>query len=176
MTMTESLITHAKLTNEGRRASGDVRICGGRIEHIDSSRRAEPGERVFDAVRRWLMPGMINDPVHLREPGLENKADIDSESRASLADDYRRCSERSRDSCHDSGHARERYFADLTVADPRKRQTVRRENALSKCGGSPFAGETFRSRIAATFVNSHLGHVDARVDDSTPGMRLGFAR
>jgi len=446
MTMTDWLITNAEIINEGRRVSGDVRIRGGRIERIDSSLSPAPGERVFDAAGRWLMPGMIDDQVHFREPGLEHKADIESESRAclaggvtsymempntkppavsieALADKYRRGSERSRvnyafylgatndnlevirkldphsapgikvfmgsstgnmlvdnpqtleaifrdapvpiithcedtpiisaneararerwgddipadqhplirsreacvksttlaiglarrhgtrlhvlhlstademalfepgpvagkritaETCvhylhfcdadyarlghlikcnpaiktaadrdaiirglaegrvdvlatdhaphlpsekahpytsapsglplsqfvlqcafervfdgqltlervveavthapatlfnvHDRGYVREGYFADLTVVDPRKPQTVRREDVLSKCGWSPFEGETFRSSIAATFVNGHLGYVDGRVDDSTRGMRLGFKR
>ena len=44
-----------------------------------------PGEHVVDADGRWLMPGMIDDQVHFREPGLEYKADIASESAAAVA-------------------------------------------------------------------------------------------
>ena len=83
--MTDWLITNAELINEGRRQRADVRIRAGRIERIDSQLDAQPGETVFDAAGRWLMPGMIDDQVHFREPGLEQKADIASESRACLA-------------------------------------------------------------------------------------------
>ena len=76
----------------------------------------------------------------------------------------------------DRGFLREGYFADLTLVDPHKPQTVRREDVLSKCAWSPFEGTTFRSSIAATFVNGELGFVDGRIDDATRGQRLQFAR
>jgi dihydroorotase len=47
---------------------------------------------------------------------------------------------------------------------------------LSKCGWSPFEGYTFRSSIAATFVNGRLGWNDGELDDSVRGERLEFAR
>lgn len=83
--MTDWLITNAELVNEGRRFHADVRVRGGRIERIDASLAAQPNERVFDAAGRWLLPGMIDDQVHFREPGLTHKADIESESRACAA-------------------------------------------------------------------------------------------
>ncbi len=83
--MTNRLVTNALLVNEGRRFEADLRIRDGRIERIDASLAALPGEEVFDAAGAWLLPGMIDDQVHFREPGLEHKADIASESRACLA-------------------------------------------------------------------------------------------
>jgi dihydroorotase len=83
--MTDWLITNAEIVNEGRRRHGDVAIRGGRIDRIGSSLTARPGDRVLDARGRWLLPGMIDDQVHFREPGLTHKADIESESRACLA-------------------------------------------------------------------------------------------
>ena len=84
--MTDWLITNAELVNEGRRVHADLRIRGGRIEHIGASLTSRGGgERVFDAEGRWLLPGMIDDQVHFREPGLTHKADIESESRACVA-------------------------------------------------------------------------------------------
>jgi dihydroorotase len=83
--MTDWLITNAELVNEGRRFHADVRVRGGRIERIDAALAAQPGEHVFDAAGRWLLPGMIDDQVHFREPGLTHKADIESESRACAA-------------------------------------------------------------------------------------------
>lgn len=83
--MTDWLIVNAEMINEGRRFHGDLRIRNGRIEQIGSGLSAREGEQVLDAAGRWLMPGMIDDQVHFREPGLERKADIESESRACLA-------------------------------------------------------------------------------------------
>ncbi|MGB0132418.1 dihydroorotase [Dokdonella sp.] len=83
--MNDWLITNALLVNEGRRINGDLRIRDGRIERIDSQIAAQANERVFDAAGRWLLPGMIDDQVHFREPGLEQKACIETESRACVA-------------------------------------------------------------------------------------------
>lgn len=83
--MTDWLITNALIVNEGRRFSGDLRVRNGRIERIERGIAALPGEQVLDARGRWLLPGMIDDQVHFREPGLEHKATIESESRACLA-------------------------------------------------------------------------------------------
>jgi len=83
--MTDWLITNAELVNEGRRRQADLRIKDGRIERIDAGLAARPDERVLDAKGRWLLPGMIDDQVHFREPGLTHKADIEHESRACVA-------------------------------------------------------------------------------------------
>jgi len=83
--MNDWLITNAHMVNEGRRFEGDLRIRNGRIERIDGQISAQPNERVFDAAGRWLLPGMIDDQVHFREPGLEHKANIETESRACVA-------------------------------------------------------------------------------------------
>lgn len=79
------LIRNALIVNEGSRQEGDLRIREGRIAAIGSSLSAQPGERIFDAQGRWLLPGMIDDQVHFREPGLEHKGDLASESRAAVA-------------------------------------------------------------------------------------------
>lgn len=83
--MTDWLITNAELVNEGRRFHADLRVRNGRIERIEPQLAAQPDERVFDAKGRWLLPGIIDDQVHFREPGLTHKADIQSESRACAA-------------------------------------------------------------------------------------------
>jgi len=83
--MSDWLITNAVIVNEGRRIEGDVNIRNGRIHRIGPSLTARAGDRVLDARGRWLLPGMIDDQVHFREPGLTHKADIASESRACLA-------------------------------------------------------------------------------------------
>lgn len=83
--MTDCLIINAELVNEGRRFHADVRLRNGRIEHIGGDLTSTGNERIVDAAGCWLLPGMIDDQVHFREPGLTHKADIESESRACAA-------------------------------------------------------------------------------------------
>jgi len=82
---TDWLIKNAELVNEGRRFHADLRVRQGRIETIAGTLDARPGEQVIDASGLWLLPGMIDDQVHFREPGLTQKADIAHESRACAA-------------------------------------------------------------------------------------------
>jgi len=79
------LITNAHLVNEGTSRPADVFIRNGRIEKIDSSLTDQPADVVIDAKGRALLPGMIDCHVHFREPGLEQKATLHSESRAAVA-------------------------------------------------------------------------------------------
>ncbi len=83
--MPSTLITNARLVNEGRVFDADLRIEDGRIARIESGLSARDGEQVVDAAGRWLLPGMIDDQVHFREPGLTHKGDIASESAAAVA-------------------------------------------------------------------------------------------
>ena len=83
--MSDTLIVNARLVNEGREFDGDLRISGGRIDAIGSGLGARDGDTVVDANGRRLMPGMIDDQVHFREPGMEYKADIATESAAAVA-------------------------------------------------------------------------------------------
>ncbi|MBN6152669.1 dihydroorotase [Xanthomonas sp. AmX2] len=80
-----TLIVNARLVNEGRETEGDLRIANGRIAAIAPQLTARDGETVVDAAGRWLLPGMIDDQVHFREPGLTHKGDIASESAAAVA-------------------------------------------------------------------------------------------
>lgn len=82
---TDWLIKNAELVNEGRRFHADLRVKGGRIETIAGDLDVRPSEQVVDAAGLWLLPGMIDDQVHFREPGLTHKADIAHESRACAA-------------------------------------------------------------------------------------------
>jgi dihydroorotase len=82
---TDWLIKNAELVNEGRRFHADLRVKHGRIETIAGDLDARPGEQVVDAGGLWLLPGMIDDQVHFREPGLTHKADTWHESRACAA-------------------------------------------------------------------------------------------
>ncbi|KLD76314.1 dihydroorotase [Xanthomonas hyacinthi DSM 19077] len=80
-----TLIVNARLVNEGKETQGDLRIADGRIAAIAPQLAARDGETVVDANGRWLLPGMIDDQVHFREPGLTHKGDIASESAAAVA-------------------------------------------------------------------------------------------
>jgi dihydroorotase len=80
-----TLIRGALLINEGERFRGDLRIREDRIDRIAPRIEPLPGETVIEADGRWLLPGMIDDQVHFREPGLTHKGDLASESRAAVA-------------------------------------------------------------------------------------------
>jgi dihydroorotase len=79
------LITNARLVNEGEIRDAEVLIRGERIERIADSISAPEGVQVIDAAGKYLIPGMIDDQVHFREPGLTEKGDIASESAAAVA-------------------------------------------------------------------------------------------
>ena len=79
------LITNANLVNEGASRPADLFIRNGRIEKIDSSLTSQPADTVIDAQGKALLPGMIDCHVHCRDPGLEQKADLHSETRAAVA-------------------------------------------------------------------------------------------
>jgi len=79
------LIKNAELINEGRRFTADLRVRDGKIATIAQHLATERDEQVIDATGLWLLPGMIDDQVHFREPGLTQKADLAHESRACAA-------------------------------------------------------------------------------------------
>ena len=83
--MSSLLIVNAEIVNEGRRLTGDLLIRDGRIEAVGADLQSRPTGRVVDAAGKLLIPGMIDDQVHFREPGLTHKADFTSESRAAVA-------------------------------------------------------------------------------------------
>ena len=78
------LIRNARLVNEGQIVDGDLLIADGRIDRIAGSITL-PAEIEIDAAGAWLLPGMIDDQVHFREPGLTHKGCIASESAAAVA-------------------------------------------------------------------------------------------
>ncbi len=79
--MQKQLITNARLLNEGEILDRDVLIVGDRIDKIAGSISAGDGVVVHDANGAILMPGMIDDQVHFREPGLTWKGDLATELR-----------------------------------------------------------------------------------------------
>ena len=79
------LIKNACLVNEGTSKVVDVRIVNQHIERIDVSITPSANDEVIDASGLHLFPGVIDDQVHFREPGLTHKGNIGSESKAAAA-------------------------------------------------------------------------------------------
>ncbi|MGE8414666.1 MAG: dihydroorotase [Pseudomonas sp.] len=82
--MPRILIRNARLVNEGREFDADLLVNNGRIEIIGSLDHLS-AEWEIDAQGQWLLPGMIDDQVHFREPGSPDKGTLYSESRAAVA-------------------------------------------------------------------------------------------
>ena len=82
--MAKILIKNGLVVNRGQSSHQDILIVNDRIERIDSNIDTD-AETILDASNQWVIPGLIDDQVHFREPGLTYKADIASESRAALA-------------------------------------------------------------------------------------------
>ena len=80
------LIKNARIVNEGTIFEGDVLIEDQIIKEISSSISVKNSNvTVIDAENNYLIPGVIDDQVHFREPGLTHKATIETESRAAIA-------------------------------------------------------------------------------------------
>jgi len=85
--MSSILIKNATIINEGKHTLGNVFINNSRIERIyySSSNELPEAETTIDASGKFLIPGVIDDQVHFREPGLTHKATIYTESKAAIA-------------------------------------------------------------------------------------------
>lgn len=82
--MSRILIKNAKVVNENKIWETDILLNGDFIERIDENISHESA-KVIDVDGDYVLPGIIDDQVHFREPGLTHKGDIASESRAALA-------------------------------------------------------------------------------------------
>ena len=84
--MNKVLIKNAQIVNEGIIVKGDVFIENDLIVEIGGSISAKTGDtQIIEANGKYLMPGLIDDQVHFREPGLTHKATIATESKAAVA-------------------------------------------------------------------------------------------
>ena len=79
-----TLIKNASIVNEGKIYTSDVLIEDERIKQISENIDID-ADKEIDASGKYLMPGLIDDQVHFREPGLTYKANIYSESKAAVA-------------------------------------------------------------------------------------------
>jgi dihydroorotase len=80
-----TLIRNAKLVNEGEIFHADVYIKGNIIEKIARQGIAMEADVVINAEGKYLLPGLIDDQVHFREPGLTHKGEIYTEAKAAVA-------------------------------------------------------------------------------------------
>ncbi|WP_027856267.1 dihydroorotase [Marinobacterium jannaschii] len=83
--MQTTLILNARVINEGQQQQCDLLLEQGKIARIGDDLQHCPADRVIDAEGLYLLPGMIDDQVHFREPGLTAKGDIATESAAAVA-------------------------------------------------------------------------------------------
>ena len=83
--MSTLLIKNATVINEGSKQTGSVLIENSLIKQVITGNDLPAADDVIDATGLLLLPGVIDDQVHFREPGLTHKADIESESRAAVA-------------------------------------------------------------------------------------------
>ncbi len=81
----KTLIKNVYIVNENSIFQGDVLIENERIAKIASEIEAKNEYTVIDGKGKYLLPGVIDDQVHFREPGLTHKANIASESAAAVA-------------------------------------------------------------------------------------------
>lgn len=84
--MNRYLIKNAKIVNEGVIFEGDVLVENDLIVEVSDNISLKSSDcMIIDAEGNYLLPGVIDDQVHFREPGLTHKGDIESESRAAVA-------------------------------------------------------------------------------------------
>ena len=83
--MSTVVLRNAEIINEGRRLRADVLLRDGRIERIGTIPAGTKADQEYDLTGKLLLPGLIDDQVHFREPGLTHKACIASEARAAVA-------------------------------------------------------------------------------------------
>ena len=76
----------------------------------------------------------------------------------------------------DRGYLKEGYFADIAIVNLNAPWQVNMGNVLSKCGWSPFEGQTFKASIEKTFVSGHLAYESGKFDESVKGERITFNR
>src|SRR5690554_3200797 len=82
--MDRTILKNATIVNEGHVYTGDILLEDRFIQKLDSHIIAN-GAKVIDVQGKYVIPGVIDDQVHFREPGLTHKGNIGTESRAAVA-------------------------------------------------------------------------------------------
>ena len=84
--MCRTIITNGTIVNDGEHFIGSIIVKGEFIESVIKGKLPEniayDTDRIIDASGKWILPGVIDDQVHFREPGLTHKAEIATESEA----------------------------------------------------------------------------------------------
>jgi len=109
------------------------------------------------------LPALL-ELFHERKIGLEKIVEKTSHH---VAEIYR---------IQERGYIREGYFADLVLIDLESPWKVSTDNILYKCSWSPFLNQTFKSKIAKTFVNGHLAYDNGFFSEEIHGKRLKFSK
>ena len=83
--MASILIKNGLLINENQQYIGDIYVEDGFIAEINKNGITRSADKIINADGKWLLPGVIDDQVHFREPGLTHKAEIYTEAKAAVA-------------------------------------------------------------------------------------------
>ena len=83
--MASILIKNGLLINENSQRIADIYINEGKIQEISANGISKSADKIIDAEGKWVLPGVIDDQVHFREPGLTHKAEIYTEAKAAVA-------------------------------------------------------------------------------------------
>ncbi|MFY9280880.1 MAG: dihydroorotase [Bacteroidia bacterium] len=83
--MPSILIKNGLLINENQQFIADIYIENGFIAEISKNGISRSADKTIDASGKWVVPGVIDDQVHFREPGLTHKAEIYTEAKAAVA-------------------------------------------------------------------------------------------
>lgn len=83
--MASILIKNGLLINENSQRIADIYINEGKIQEISANGISKYADKIIDAEGKWVLPGVIDDQVHFREPGLTHKAEIYTEAKAAVA-------------------------------------------------------------------------------------------
>ena len=147
--MESILIVNAAIVSDGDIATGDVYIEAGRISQIGPDLASRAADRVIDARGSILLPGMIDDQVHFREPGLTHKGDMVSESRAAVAGGIT-------------------SYMEMPNTDPPTTTQARLESKFESAAGRSFANYSFY--LGAT--NENLKEVTALDPSKSCGVKV----
>ena len=83
--MASILIKNGLVINENQEYQADIYVENGFIAEINKNGISRNADKTIDAIGKWVMPGVIDDQVHFREPGLTHKAEIYTEAKAAVA-------------------------------------------------------------------------------------------
>lgn len=160
-----TVIQNARLVNEGRVRTADLRFAGERIEQVGGILDPLPEEDVVDADGAWLLPGLIDAQVHFRDDGSGVRGDLASETRAAVAGGVTTCfgmpdtrprivdDDTLRGQLERAGTAATTNYAFYLSATPSNLEAVKTIDPALACGVGVALG---------------TGEADARLDDPDP--------